>query len=1196
MKQLQQLILGLAIGLVILWGGGPVLAAGPTVSTTAAVTTDKTATWSWTGTTSSYRYSLDNETDWQATTETSFSPSGPLSRGTHILYVQEDQSGSWSESSSASLYCLETESDATVLISDGVDLTAFSDFVNAVPANGVVNAKLTADIALSNTETNPWKPIGKNNSYRYQGVFDGQNHIIRGLYLSFGNDFSGLFGMSTGTIKNLTLTDSTISGGYDVGAIIGLANSGSQIINCHNTATVSGTQRVGGIAGTFMGNLENCSNSGAVTGVKGSIGGIVGFQQGIMLNCFNTGTVKSTSSDVNDYIEIGGISGDSFFGSTSDCYNSGAIIFASFGTKCKQGSIIGQKSSSVTVLNCYYLKNTASNGIGSNSTDIDTETARKDTTSFTNGEVCYDLQAGQSSLCWGQTLTGSADPRPVLSTQSDKKVYRIIFDYSDATADLISYHNQNDSVSTLQSVDYALTLDGAPFTDSSYQVGSNDVAFTAIKREAFSGVSVTPYNESFDGSNHSLVTVSGAPEGAAITYSSTGQEGSFSDTLPEMNEVDSVDVYVKISDFYHYDFLCGKLTAIVTKASAPTVAPVEKNYTYGITNLDESIDVTTLLPANRGTSNYVLGTLSDNQGILDGTPSIGVNGCLNYRIKGGAVGDTATIPVIIDSNNYDPITVSVKINLIDKQTLIIDGISVSNKTYDGNPLLPAGSVTISDAGGQAVDPGPLTYRYHSTDGDSYDSSIAPIKAGSFQLDIFVPTENPTYTGNLGPISFNILPRPIEVKAQNQTITVGSERPADAYSPPDLAEGDTLTGVSFACDYLKNDIAKGIAGNYPITPSGGVVSGGNENYLITYKPGVLTVNPASTGGGTGGVVSPTLPEVSLSTHPLSFDAEGHLAIDIAGLPPGATVYYSGDGLSYATIPPVMTGAGSYPLYIKITCPGYTDYQTQAQVTVTKAVTTPPADITIIQPDDQSGGVVLLAEGLPSNRGATQFEIIGVSDPDQLLGNTPEVDQNGQLSYWLRQDVAAVRYDVSEMANNQMTTGATISIKVSMANYEDLTLKVMIGKELEEAIGIRYLTHIQDIGWETDWVTEGGLSGTSGQSKRLEALKVELIGDVPEGASIETAAHVQNQGDLGPFTMGTAAGTSGQGLRLENICLTLEDLSGYTLLYTVHVQNQGWLRDENDSSSWFKSGEIAGTAGQGLRLEGIKIMLVKTEETG
>ncbi|MGE4508136.1 MAG: hypothetical protein AB7D16_05845 [Eubacteriaceae bacterium] len=76
---------------------------------------------------------------------------------------------------------------------------------------------------------------------------------------------------------------------------------------------------------------------------------------------------------------------------------------------------------------------------------------------------------------------------------------------------------------------------------------------------------------------------------------------------------------------------------------------------------------------------------------------------------------------------------------------------------------------------------------------------------------------------------------------------------------------------------------------------------------------------------------------------------------------------------------------------------------------------------------------------------------------------------------------------------------------------------------ESVGVQYKTHIQDKGWETEWKADGALSGTVGEWKRLEAIKVELTGDVPENANIETWVHVQNEGDLGPFVMGEAAGT-------------------------------------------------------------------------
>lgn len=1189
MKNWQQFIWGMAIGLVVLAAGGPVLAAAPTVSPTAAVTTDTTAGWTWTGTAGSYRNSLDIEDAWQETTDTSFTPGVTLAKGEHTLFVQEsDGNGNWSSSGSASLYCLATETDGTVLLSDAADMKAFSTYVNAVPANGTVNAKLTNDIDLNG---NLWQPIGKDINYIYRGVFDSQNYVISGLNPSAGNAFTGLFGMSRGTIKNLTITGSTIVGGNDVGAIVGMANSGSQIINCHNLATVNGNLRVGGIAGSFMGSLENCSNRGAVTGVTGNIGGIVGCQQGNIANCFNSGDVRSTITDYMANVQIGGITGSVLSGATRCCYNTGMVITATSGGSIKQGAIIGETYLPQNVTNCYYLDTTAIRGIG-NSSDVATQTARINLAGFTSGEVCHGLQAGQATPIWGQTLTGSPDPGPVLSNLPEKQVHRVILDYADTTPDQTSYHNQNASVAIPQTADDAISLDGAPFTASSYTVGSSDATFIATKREDLTGITVSPYNGSFDGSSHPLVTVTGAPADAVISYSSSGEAGSFTATRPELTDVGSATIYVKVSDFYHYDYLSSQLTATVTRASAPTVGPLAKSYLYTNSGFDDSVDVTTLLPANRGASSYALGTIDDSSGILDVTPTIGVaDGILSYRVTGGAIGATATIPVIIASANYEPITVDVVITLTDKQALTIAGIVVSNKTYDGQPLAPTGSVIITDGGGQAVAPGPLSYRYHSTDGGGYDSSVAPTAAGSYALDISVPTDNPSYRGALGPLSFDILRRPLEIRALSQTITVGGDRLADGYAAPDLVAGETLTGISYSCDYLKNDGVKGKAGSYPITPSGGVISGGNENYLIGYQPGLLTVNPASSGGG--GAVSPTVPGVTLGTDPLVFDAAGHLAVAISGLPAGATVYYSSDGLSYGTTAPVMTGVGRYPLYVRVSCPGYADYLTRTEVTVAKAAPPPVAELIVAPPADQVDGTVLLAAELPPNPGATQFEMIDVADPEQLLGDAPVIDENGQLRYRLRQDPVTDSRESAAMTSNQTAAGATVLIRVTMANYEDLTLTVVIAKESAEPIGIRYLTHIQDIGWERDWVTAGALSGTAGQSKRLEALKVELTGEIPADASIDTAVHVQNLGDLGPFAMGSAAGTSGKSLRLENISLTLNNLPGYSLRYNVHVQNQGWLRDEADPSSWFTSGEVAGTSGKSLRLEAIRIELVKDE---
>ncbi|MBC3805061.1 hypothetical protein GH808_11530 [Acetobacterium fimetarium] len=147
---------------------------------------------------------------------------------------------------------------------------------------------------------------------------------------------------------------------------------------------------------------------------------------------------------------------------------------------------------------------------------------------------------------------------------------------------------------------------------------------------------------------------------------------------------------------------------------------------------------------------------------------------------------------------------------------------------------------------------------------------------------------------------------------------------------------------------------------------------------------------------------------------------------------------------------------------------------------------------------------------------------------------------------------------------------------------------------EAAGVRYTTHIENKGWESSWKTNGALSGTVGEALRLEALRVELTGTLPTGANIQTYVHVQDQGDLGPVEMGTVAGTEGKGLRLESIKLVLNNLPGYVLKYNVQVENKGWLKDENDNTNWFVGGEAAGTTGESLRLEAIKIVLIQTSD--
>lgn len=131
-------------------------------------------------------------------------------------------------------------------------------------------------------------------------------------------------------------------------------------------------------------------------------------------------------------------------------------------------------------------------------------------------------------------------------------------------------------------------------------------------------------------------------------------------------------------------------------------------------------------------------------------------------------------------------------------------------------------------------------------------------------------------------------------------------------------------------------------------------------------------------------------------------------------------------------------------------------------------------------------------------------------------------------------------------------------------------------------IKYQTHVQNIGWQGE-KADGDMSGTTGQSLRLEAIKIQLSSSIDGGIVYKT--HVQDYGWQNFVANGQASGTSGQAKRLEAIQMQLTGnaKNQYDLYYRVHAQNFGWL-------GWAKNGESAGTAGYSYRLEGIQIVLV------
>lgn len=226
--------------------------------------------------------------------------------------------------------------------------------------------------------------------------------------------------------------------------------------------------------------------------------------------------------------------------------------------------------------------------------------------------------------------------------------------------------------------------------------------------------------------------------------------------------------------------------------------------------------------------------------------------------------------------------------------------------------------------------------------------------------------------------------------------------------------------------------------------------------------------------------------------------------------------------------------------------------------------------------------------------TSFEIEAgeVFEPDAPFKNVSDFEWGtgwaGNVTYSLDTDA------LNLMNNEQRNTPGSYQLQYEMEKEINgisfmVPFIVNIKRNPVTAVpSVQYSTHVQSLGWQNT-VEDGELSGTSGKSKRLEAIKIDLLNNKFSG-TIKYSTHVQNEGWQSYSQGGQISGTSGRALRLEAIKIELTDnlSEKYDVYYQVHAQNFGWL-------DWAKNGQEAGTTGFGYRLEAIRIRLVPKGES-
>nr|DAN11874.1 MAG TPA: putative immunoglobulin A1 protease [Caudoviricetes sp.] len=266
-----------------------------------------------------------------------------------------DTTDSWDGSADTSWY---DENETEFHLQTAEQLAGMAKLIN----DGTANFKdktvyLENDLDLGGHE---WISIGDgaNTAWEsFQGVFDGQSHVVYNLYSHEGTQSenqsnnllrNGLFGsIYNATVKNLGIENADIvipmkdGSTYGKGILVDWMTH-STINNCYTTGSITGgsyvEKYIGGIAGFLNGNnsISQCYSTAAITGNYD--GEYYEEQEGGLepMDCWDS---------------LGGIVGASYTGQVtiSDCWFGGEIVVNSI--QAPVGGIIGY-GKGVSMVNC----------------------------------------------------------------------------------------------------------------------------------------------------------------------------------------------------------------------------------------------------------------------------------------------------------------------------------------------------------------------------------------------------------------------------------------------------------------------------------------------------------------------------------------------------------------------------------------------------------------------------------------------------------------------------------------------------------------------------------------------------------------------------------------------------------------------------------------------------------------------------
>ena len=163
---------------------------------------------------------------------------------------------------------------------------------------------------------------------------------------------------------------------------------------------------------------------------------------------------------------------------------------------------------------------------------------------------------------------------------------------------------------------------------------------------------------------------------------------------------------------------------------------------------------------------------------------------------------------------------------------------------------------------------------------------------------------------------------------------------------------------------------------------------------------------------------------------------------------------------------------------------------------------------------------------------------------------------------------------------LLTGKSACLESNLDGVPEKEVLETLNAELTAYQHLAYRAHVQGHGW-LNWVYDPSTAGTTGQSRRLEAIQMTTSNISNFGICYQAA--VAGYGWQLPVCNGGTAGTVGEARQMQELSIWLSpySVSNCSVQYRAHIAHYGW-------QNWVSEGVSAGCSGCGI--EAVEIRFV------